>query len=63
MLVIGLGLRFGPVITFSIGNTNIPVDRLGVVIAVILGLLLNIILPKAESDKINPEEVGTDNQN
>jgi len=60
MLVIGLGLRFGPVITFSIGNTNIPVDRLGVVIAVVLGILLNIILPRAESDKIKQEEVETD---
>jgi len=49
MLVTGLGLRFGPAITFSIGGTSVPVDRLGIAIAVILGVVLNAILP--ESDK------------
>ena len=47
MLVIGLGLRFGPTISFTVGGTNIPIDRLGVAIAVILGIILNIILPSA----------------
>ena len=51
MLVTGLGLRFGPAITFTVGQTNIPVDRLGVAIAVILGMILNIILPSAEEKK------------
>jgi len=45
MLVTGLGLRFGNPITFAIGSTNVPVDRLGIVIAVVLGVVLNIILP------------------
>ena len=46
MLVTGLGLRFGPTITFTIGYTDVPIDRLGVAIAVILGVCLNIILPE-----------------
>ena len=45
MLVTGLGLRFGPSITFEIGNVNLPIDRLGIAIAVVLGILLNAILP------------------
>ena len=45
MLVTGLGLRFGPPITFMLGSTNVPVDRLGIAIAVILGVILNAILP------------------
>ena len=47
MMVTGLGLRFANPITFSIGyNTNIPVDRLGIAIAVIVGVILNAILPE-----------------
>ena len=46
MLVTGLGLRFGPAITFSIGTTNVPIDRLGIAIAVVLGVILNAILPE-----------------
>jgi len=45
MLVTGLGLRFGPAITFAIGSTNIPISRLGIAIAVVLGVILNIVLP------------------
>ncbi|MCL2572645.1 MAG: uracil-xanthine permease [Defluviitaleaceae bacterium] len=48
MLVTGLGLRFGPAITFSIGNTNVPVDRLGIAIAVVLGVILNAFLPEGD---------------
>ena len=48
MLVTGLGLRFGNPITFAIGSTNVPVDRLGIAIAVIVGVVLNIILPDKE---------------
>ncbi|MCL2865705.1 MAG: uracil-xanthine permease [Lachnospiraceae bacterium] len=51
MLVIGLGLRFGNPITIAIHNTDLPLDRLGVVIAVIVGILLNIILPADKSLK------------
>ena len=51
MLVTGLGLRFGPTITFSIGATNIPVDRLGIAIAVVLGVVLNAILPDGPKEE------------
>jgi len=57
MLVIGLGLRFGPAISFTVGGTSIPVDRLGVAIAVILGIVLNIILPSTlEQEAAEKEE-------
>jgi len=49
MLVIGLGLRFGNPITIAIGETNLPLDRLGVAIAVIVGIILNIVLPADKS--------------
>jgi len=51
MLVLGLGLRFGPDISIAIAGTNIPIDRLGVALAVILGLILNIILPSTKEDE------------
>jgi uracil permease len=51
MLVVGLGLRFGQPITFALGDVNVPVDRLGIAIAVILGVLLNIILPDEDKKK------------
>jgi len=50
MLVTGLGLRFGNPITFNIGDTMVPIDRLGVAIAIILGIILNLILPSAKKD-------------
>jgi len=50
MLVTGLGLRFGPVIEFAIGNVNVPVDRLGIAIAVILGVFLNVIIPDKKEE-------------
>jgi len=47
MLVTGLGLRFvNPRIIISIGSTDLPIDRLGIAIAVVLGVILNIILPE-----------------
>ena len=52
MLVTGLGLRFGPEISFAIGETNVPIDRLGVAIAVILGIILNAILPSTKDDEV-----------
>jgi uracil permease len=48
MLVTGLGLRFGSPITFTIGTTSVPIDRLGIAIAVVLGVILNIVLPDKE---------------
>ena len=46
MVVMGLGLRFGPVITITIGTANIGIDRMGIAIAVILGIFLNAVLPE-----------------
>jgi len=51
ILVTGLGLRFGPIIDISFGNVDIPLDRLGVAIAAILGILLNVILPEEKEEK------------
>ena len=48
MFVTGLGLRFGPHITFNVGGTDIPIDRLGIAIAVVLGVVLNVVLPDRE---------------
>jgi hypothetical protein len=56
MLVTGLGLRFGPAITIPIGGMNLPIDRLGVVFAVVFGLILNAVLKSSEPDKIPTEE-------
>jgi len=50
MLVTGLGLRFGPRITFALGTAEIPIDRMGVAIAVVLGVFLNAILPDENAD-------------
>jgi uracil permease len=46
MLIMGIGLRFGPNITFAIGETNVPIGRMGLAIAVVLGVILNAILPE-----------------
>jgi len=51
MLVTGLGLRFANPILVSIGDANIPIDRLGVALAVVLGVVLNAILPDNEPAK------------
>jgi uracil permease len=56
ILVTGLGLRFGPTITVTLGNIDLPIDRLGVAIAAILGIVLNFILPNEKEDK--PVVVG-----
>ena len=50
MLVTGLGLRFANPITFAIGNTNIPLSRLGIAIAVVVGVILNAILPDVKPE-------------
>ena len=49
MLVTGLGLRFAQPIMMSIGDANIPIDRLGVALAVIIGVILNVVLPDSEA--------------
>lgn len=52
MLVTGLGLRFGPAISFNLAGANIPIDRLGLAIAVVLGVILNLILPNEQGEKL-----------
>ena len=49
MLVTGLGLRFAQPIMLSIGDANIPIDRLGIALAVVIGVILNIIIPNEEA--------------
>jgi len=51
MLVTGLGLRFASPIMLSVGDANIPIDRLGIAIAVVLGVILNIILPETKDEE------------
>ena len=51
MLVTGLGLRFASPILVSIGDANIPIDRLGVALAVIIGVVLNAVLPDEVAEK------------
>jgi uracil permease len=54
MLVTGLGLRFvTPGVTIPIGDMNFPIDRLGVAIAVVFGLILNAVLRSSEPEKIS----------
>jgi len=61
MFVTGLGLRFGPSITFNIGTTAVPVDRLGIAIAVILGVILNAVLPnETASEAIEAKATETE---
>jgi len=56
ILVTGLGLRFGPTITVSLGSVDLPIDRLGVAIAAMLGILLNFILPEEKIEAVEVSE-------
>ncbi|MCL2574766.1 MAG: uracil-xanthine permease family protein [Defluviitaleaceae bacterium] len=51
MMVAGLGLRFANPITFTIGGMDVPFGRLGIAIAVVLGVVLNLILPEEKGAK------------
>ena len=46
MMVTGLGLRFANPIVFTIAGTAVPIDRLGIAMAVMAGVILNWILPE-----------------
>ena len=48
MLVFGLGMRFAAPITIAIGETNVPLGRLGLAVAVVVGVFLNAILPDGD---------------
>ena len=54
MLVIGLGMRFATpagILSFDIGDVTISMDRMGLAIAVIVGVILNAILPDGDKEK------------
>ncbi|MCL2753605.1 MAG: uracil-xanthine permease [Defluviitaleaceae bacterium] len=53
MLVIGLGMRFAPVgtLTFVIGEVTVDMGRMGLAIAVIVGVILNAILPNEKDNQ------------
>ena len=51
MLVTGLGLRFADPINLPIGDVIIPIGRLGVALAVVLGVVLNAVLPNNDQAK------------
>jgi len=45
MLVIGIGMRFGAPIVITIAEQAVRLDRMNIAVAIIAGVLLNIILP------------------
>ncbi|MCL1998133.1 MAG: uracil-xanthine permease [Turicibacter sp.] len=45
IFVTGLGLNFAAPIDLTIASANIPISRLGLAMAAVLGIVLNIILP------------------
>ena len=50
MFVTGLGLRYAAPVTVTFGDTTVPLARLGIAIAVILGIILNIVLPEDNAE-------------
>lgn len=54
MLVIGLGMRFvtpAGLLSFDVGNVTLSMDRMGLAIAVVVGIILNAILPDENKKK------------
>ena len=54
MLVVGIGMRFGTPIVVQIADQAVRLDRLNLAIAIILGIILNAVLPnpaKASEEK------------
>jgi hypothetical protein len=45
MLVVGIGMRFGNIIRIEIAETAIRLDRMNLPVAIILGVILNAVLP------------------
>lgn len=45
MLVVGIGMRFGNIIRIEIAETAIRIDRMNLPVAIILGVILNAVLP------------------
>ena len=57
MLVIGIGMRFGTPIVVEIAGESVRLDRMNLPVAIIMGVILNAILPSdsAAAKKANPE--------
>jgi uracil permease len=51
MLVVGIGMRFGNIIRIDIAGESVRLDRMNLPIAIILGVILNAVLPNKVSDK------------
>jgi uracil permease len=45
MLVVGIGMRFGNIIRIEIAETAVRLDRMNLPVAIILGVILNAVLP------------------
>jgi len=45
MLVVGIGMRFGTPILVEIADSNVRLDRMNLPVAIILGVILNAVLP------------------
>ena len=52
MFVTGLGLRYAAPVTVVVGDTTVPLARMGVAIAVVLGVILNIVLPDDNAENV-----------
>jgi len=56
MLVVGIGMRFGTPILIEIAEQTVRLDRMNLPVAIILGVILNAVLPSdAGKDKL-PEK-------
>jgi len=52
MLVVGIGMRFGTPILVNIAGESVRLDRMNLPVAIILGMILNAVLPnEAKDDK------------
>ena len=52
MLILGIGLRFATGLpSIPIGDASIPIGRLGIAMAVVVGIILNIVLKDSEASK------------
>jgi len=45
MLVVGIGMRFGTPIVVTISDVSVRLDRMNLPVAIILGMILNAVLP------------------
>ncbi|MCL2364358.1 MAG: uracil-xanthine permease [Defluviitaleaceae bacterium] len=53
MLVVGIGMRFGNIIRIEIADNVIRLDRMNLPVAIILGVILNAVLPNKAGLGVN----------